>query len=165
MRFDARAVAKLPSGEHMTLRDFQAYAYQASTSRKSWTYRYKSPIDGRMRQVKLVSGRRPHLPQRSLRGKRSASNAIPVPNLRHCAERESAAAHPGDYTVRQLCRDYLEGYVEVNRKTKGAVEVARIFKAMLGPIGDMRVTAVTRAQAFDFLESYRSTPAPSHGTG
>ncbi|SDR42477.1 hypothetical protein SAMN05445850_3813 [Paraburkholderia tuberum] len=88
-----------------------------------------------MRQVKLVSGRRPHLPQRSRRGKRSASNAIPVPNLRHCGERESAAAHPGDYTVRQLCRDYLEGYVEVNRKTKGAVEVARIFKAMLGPIG------------------------------
>ncbi|MGF6414605.1 hypothetical protein OKW37_006340 [Paraburkholderia sp. MM5482-R2] len=111
-----------------------------------------------MRQVNLVSGRRPHLPQRSLRGKRSASNAIPEPNLRHCGERESAAAHPGDYTVRQRCRDYLEGYVEVNRKTKGAVEVARIFKAKLGPIGDMRVTAVTRAQAFDFLESYRSTP-------
>ncbi|WP_028224063.1 hypothetical protein [Paraburkholderia ferrariae] len=63
-----------------------------------------------------------------------------------------------DYTVKQFCRDYLEGYVEVNRKTKGAVEVARIFKAMLGPIADMCAATITRAQAFDFLESYRGTP-------
>lgn len=48
--------------------------------------------------------------------------------------------------------------MEVNRKAKGAVEVARMFKAMLGPIADMRAASVTRAQAFDFLESYRSTP-------
>jgi len=53
MRFDARVAAKLPSGEHMTFEGFPGLPLQASTSRKSWTYRYKSPVDGRMRQVKL----------------------------------------------------------------------------------------------------------------
>lgn len=53
MRFDARVAAKLLSGEHLTFEGFPGLRLQASTSRKSWTYRYKSPVDGRMRQVKL----------------------------------------------------------------------------------------------------------------
>lgn len=53
MRFDARVAAKLLSGEHWTFEGFPGLRLQASTSRKSWTYRYKSPVDGRMRQVKL----------------------------------------------------------------------------------------------------------------
>ncbi|CAD6549706.1 hypothetical protein LMG28727_05010 [Paraburkholderia kirstenboschensis] len=53
MRFDARAAASLPSGDHMTSDGFPGLRLQASTSRKSWTYRYKSPVDSRMRQVKL----------------------------------------------------------------------------------------------------------------
>ncbi len=53
MRFDARAAAKLPSGDHMTFEGFPGLRLQASTNRKSWTYRYKSPVDSRMRQVKL----------------------------------------------------------------------------------------------------------------
>ncbi len=67
---------------------------------------------------------------------------------------EATRPSPDNYTVERLCRDYLEGYVEVNRKTKGAVEVARIFKAMLGPIADRAATTITRAEAFDLLESY-----------
>lgn len=53
MRCDARAAATLPSGDHMTFEGFPGLRLQASTSRKSWTYRYKSPVDNRMRQVKL----------------------------------------------------------------------------------------------------------------
>lgn len=57
----------------------------------------------------------------------------------------TALPFPATYTVRQLCRDYLEGHVEVHRKSKGAVEVARIFKAMLGPIADASAASITRA--------------------
>jgi len=39
-------------GEHMTFEGFPALRLQASASRKSCTYRYKSLADGRMRQVK-----------------------------------------------------------------------------------------------------------------
>ncbi|WP_321897554.1 hypothetical protein [Paraburkholderia heleia] len=73
--------------------------------------------------------------------------------LRRKPETATTRPSPDTYSVRQLCRDYLQGYVEVNRKTKGAVEVARIFKAMLGPIADMRAASITRAQAFGLLES------------
>jgi hypothetical protein len=53
MHFDARVAARLPSGEHMTFEQFPGLRLQASASRKSWTYRYKSPIDARMRQIRL----------------------------------------------------------------------------------------------------------------
>lgn len=161
MRFDARAAAKLPSGDHMTFEGFPGLRLQASTSRKSWTYRYKSPVDSRMRQVKLGEW-----PAMSFAGAIAAwqksrverDSGTELSALRRKPENEATCPSLGGYTVRQLCRDYLRGYVEVNRKPKGAVEVARIFKAMLGPIADMGASTVTRAQAFDFLESYRSTP-------
>lgn len=161
MRFDARVAAKLPSGEHMTFEGFPGLRLQASTNRKSWTYRYKSPVDGRMRQVKL--GEWPAMAfaaaiaaWETSRVERDTGAELSA--LRRKKERAAARPSPDDYTVRQLCRDYLEGYVEVNRKAKGAIEVARIFKAMLDPIADMRAATITRAQAFDFLESYRATP-------
>jgi integrase len=161
MHFDARAAAKLPSGEHLTFEGFPGLRLQASESRKSWTYRYKSPIDGRMRQVKLGAW-----PAMSFAAAIAAWEANRVQRdsgaelsaLRRKRGKETVRPALGDYTVEQLCRDYLQGHVEVNRKTKGAVEVARIFKAMLGPIAGTSAASVTRAQAFDFLESYRATP-------
>lgn len=53
MRFEARAAAKPPSGDHMTFEGFSGLRLQASTNRKSWTYRDKSAVDSRRRQVKL----------------------------------------------------------------------------------------------------------------
>ncbi|WP_245004746.1 LuxR C-terminal-related transcriptional regulator [Paraburkholderia sacchari] len=53
MHFDARVAARLPSGEPMSFEQLPGLRLQASARRKSWTYRYKSPIDGRMRQFKL----------------------------------------------------------------------------------------------------------------
>jgi integrase len=161
MRFDARVAAKLPSGEHMTFEGFPGLRLQASASRKSWTYRYKSPIDSRMRQVKL--GEWPAMSYAAAisaweRSRIERDSGTELSALRRKQENEANRPSPGDYTVRQLCRDYLQGYVELNRKAKGATEVARIFRAMLGPVADTRATAVTRAQAFDFLDSYRSTP-------
>ncbi|MEM5435745.1 tyrosine-type recombinase/integrase [Paraburkholderia diazotrophica] len=161
MRFDARVAARLPSGEHMTFEGFPGLRLQASTSRKSWTYRYKSPVDGRMRQVKL--GEWPAMAFAAAiaaweTNRVERDTGAELSALRRKKERAAARPSPDDYTVRQLCRDYLEGYVEVNRKAKGAIEVARIFKAMLDPIADMRAATLTRAQAFDFLESYRATP-------
>ncbi|MBR8027065.1 tyrosine-type recombinase/integrase [Burkholderia cenocepacia] len=161
MRFDARIAAKLPSGEHMTFEGFPGLRLQASASRKSWTYRYKSPVDGRMRQVKL--GEWPAMAFAAAiaaweTNRVERDTGAELSALRRKKERAAARPSPDDYTVRQLCRDYLEGYVEVNRKAKGAAEVARIFKAMLDQIADMRAATITRAQAFDFLESYRATP-------
>ncbi|KWF95339.1 alpha/beta hydrolase [Burkholderia cepacia] len=161
MRFDARVAAKLLSGEHLTFEGFPGLRLQASTSRKSWTYRYKSPVDGRMRQVKL--GEWPSMAFAAAiaaweKNRVERDSGTELSALRRKRDKSTARPSPAAYTVGQVCRDYLEGYVEVNRKTKGAVEVARIFKAMLGPIVDVSAATITRAQAFDLLDSYRSTP-------
>lgn len=37
----------------MSFEAFPGLRLQATTSRRSWTYRFKSPVDGRMRQQKL----------------------------------------------------------------------------------------------------------------
>ncbi|WP_260435910.1 hypothetical protein [Burkholderia sp. Bp9143] len=120
---------------------------------------YKSPVDGRMRQVKL--GEWPAMAFAAAisaweRNRVERDSGAELSSLRRKREVTTLGPLPTAYTVRELCSDYMEGHVEVNRKTKGAVEVARIFKAMLGPIANATAATVTRAQAFDFLDSYRS---------
>ncbi|MCX5540540.1 hypothetical protein M3A49_13725 [Paraburkholderia sp. CNPSo 3076] len=143
MHFDARVAAKLPSGEQMTFEQFPGLRLQTSASRKSWTYRYKSPVDGRMRQIKLGEG-----PAMAFAAAIAGWETNRV-------ERDSG----GNYL---RCTESANKLQPAHRQRttppKGAVEVARIFKAMLGPIADLRAATITRAQAFDFLDSYRSTP-------
>ncbi|MHB9833876.1 tyrosine-type recombinase/integrase [Paraburkholderia terrae] len=164
MRFDARVANKLAAGEHLTFEGFPGLRLQASASRRSWTYRYKSPLDGVMRQLKL--GEWPALSFSAAivewEKHRTARDAGADP----AAEKRQARGgvlpirpSPSTYTVKQLCRDYLEGHIEPNRKSKGAVEVKRMFAGMLGPINDLPAASITRSMAFDFLESLRGTPS------
>jgi hypothetical protein len=53
MRFDARTASRLKAGEHLTFDGFPDLHMQVTESRKPWSYRYKSPLDQRMRQIKL----------------------------------------------------------------------------------------------------------------
>jgi hypothetical protein len=53
MAFDARAAKLLPPGEHYTMPDCPGLRFEASSTTRAWIYRYKSPVDGKMRQVKI----------------------------------------------------------------------------------------------------------------
>ena len=53
MQFDARAAKLLQPGAHLTIDGCPGLRLEASAQRRAWTYRYKSPIDQRMRQVQL----------------------------------------------------------------------------------------------------------------
>ncbi|WP_254218257.1 hypothetical protein [Burkholderia multivorans] len=80
------------------------------------------------------------------------------------AKREKRAAVANSravdaYTVKEVCFNYMGGYLKPNRKDKGVIEVRRMFKAMLGPIESVPAASITRAQVFEFLNSYRATPA------
>jgi integrase len=162
MRFDARAASKLSAGEHITFDGFPGLRLQATESRRSWTYRYKSPIDERMRQIKL--GEWPALSYAGAISEwekhRAARDAgeDPAAAKRQAKQPASNVGPTSAYTVKQLCRDYLAGHIEPNRKAKGATEVTRMFKGMLGPIADAPAESITRSQAFDFLDSLRATP-------
>lgn len=53
MGFDAKKAKALAAGEHIIVDDAPGLRLVATATRKTWTYRYKSPIDGRMRQVAM----------------------------------------------------------------------------------------------------------------
>lgn len=53
MRFDARTAKQLAPGTHLTNEGSTGLRLVASTSRRSCVYRCRSPIDARMRQVKI----------------------------------------------------------------------------------------------------------------
>lgn len=53
MQFDARVTKALQPGHHIIYDGYPGLRLSATTSSRTWTYRYKIPVDGRMRQVKL----------------------------------------------------------------------------------------------------------------
>jgi integrase len=169
MPFDARAAKLLQAGQHFTISECPGLRLVASTQKRSWIYRYKSPLDGRMRQTKIgewpavslagatvaweklrdarVAGDDPGLAKREIRAKEGAAAA---------ADREQRALK--DLTVAQVCNYYLERHIEVSRGAKGAAEVRRIFKTMIDDIADRPAVDVTRSVAFDLVESFAHIP-------
>jgi hypothetical protein len=51
--FEARAAKALKAGDHLTFKEAPGLRLVATATRRTWTYRYKSPLDGRMRQVRV----------------------------------------------------------------------------------------------------------------
>lgn len=169
MQFDARAAKLLQPGAHLTIDGCPGLRLEASAQRRAWTYRYKSPIDQRMRQVQL--GLWPAMsfpvaaaewerlrgvrdaggdPARDRRDKRQADQAVKRAQL----ERQRGQG----YTVRKLVDDYLVGHVDRHRKDKGAAEVRRMFDTMLEQIETEPAAELTRSQAFDLLQRWQTAP-------
>jgi len=159
MTFSSRAAKALQPGEHIILPEFPGLRLEASASRKSWIYRFKSPVDGRMRQKKL--GEWPAMAYGAaiaawepIRARRDAGED-PV-----LAKKQAAAPspHPGVYTVKDLCLDFIAGYIERHRQPLGADQVRRRLLGKIGPIADLPAAALTRKQAFDLLQGQAHAP-------
>jgi len=169
MQFDARAAKALQPGAHLTIDGCPGLRLEATQTRRAWTYRYRSPVDTRMRQVGL--GRWPAMSfpaaaaeWERLRGERDAGGdpALSKRQARE-AERTARVAEKQEqqeraYTVRLLCEDYLVGHVDRARKAKGAIEVRRMFDTMLSPLDLEPASTLTRRQCFDLLESLQHIP-------
>lgn len=168
MTFDARTIKLLPAGQHLTSPDFPGLRLEAGAQFKTWIYRYKSPVDGRMRQTKI--GRWPVMSLHAavaawekLRATRDGGGdpALEVKQARVEKAQDSAKAKArhaqATYTVADLCADYYEGYIRLSRAKKGADEVQRMFRTMLGDMAQMPAAEVTRAAAFDLVQTYAAT--------
>lgn len=169
MRFDAREAKLLSPGSHLTIDDCPGLRIEATASTRTWTYRYKSPIDGRMRQVKIGTwparspasaiaeweklrqvreeGRDPGLERRTTRADAKA-----------VAEQERQTFKAAAFTVRKACDLYWNGHVARHRKSKGAAEIKRMFDTMLGDFADHGATEVSRAEAFELLDQFATIP-------
>jgi len=169
MPFDAREAKLLSPGAHLTIDEAPGLRLEATQSTKSWTYRYKSPVDGRMRQIKI--GEWPATsPARALVLWEDLSQIRKMgrdPGMERKAERAEAAAaiertkaekRAAAFTVRKVCEIYLVGHVERHRKPKGAKEIRRSFDTMLGDHTDRPAATYTRAEAFELLERHLDHP-------
>jgi integrase len=171
MQFDARTAKLLQPGQHFTISDCQGLRLEVSTKGRTWTYRYKSPVDQRMRQVKIggwpeMSPARAEVEWEKLRDARAAGRD-PAVERRAAREDERAAveaarvATASRFSVRSLWAMYFEGHVERNRKKKGADETRRTVEKVLDEHPDfagLDPAKVTRAIAFDLLQAYVNTP-------
>lgn len=164
MQFDARAAKQLQPGEHLTVDGCPGLRLEATKSTRSWTYRYKSPVDGRMKQAKIGDWPKLSLAAavvqwEGLRESRGGGVDVAAERKRvRAAEAGNSTDQPEGYAVKSLCKDYLTGHVERHRKTKGANEVARMFRTMLGTVDHLQAASLTRSQAFDLLESHAHIP-------
>lgn len=162
--FDARAMKALPAGKHLTSPDFPGLRLVASSSGKSWIYRYKNP-DGKMKQVKVgewpaMSVHAAVAEWEKLRQGRSAGDDPAAVRDAEKAQRAAERAAKDDalgqasYTVSAVCDDYHRGYVRLARAKKGSDEVRRMFGTMLGELASVPAHEVSRAQAFALIQEW-----------
>jgi integrase len=169
MQFDAREAKLLAPGAHIIMDDYPGLRLKASATGRSWIYRYKSPVDGKMRQIKIGNWPALSAPAAIVKWEelKLARDGGSDPSVEKKAERvhEQAAEllqrevmKEAKYTVAKLCDDYIAGHIVRHRKPKGASEVARMFRTMLGDFGSVPAAAVGRNDAFTFLERFMDIP-------
>ena len=111
----------------MSFHSSQGLRLEATASRRSWTYGFKSPVDGRMRQQKL--GEWPAMSYASAIAKwqeiRARRDSGEDPALtRRASNRAVVALTPESYTVKELCEDFLTVHIERHRDSVGAASRA-----------------------------------------
>lgn len=169
MGFDARAARLLEPGAHMVIDGAPGLRLQASTVGRAWIYRYKSPADGRMRQVKLGSWPAMTYPQAlaawEAQRQARAGGADPAVERRQQRQADEAAraAHAAADvanadTVGALVQDWIRRHVEPRRQARGTAEVRRIMSTMLGDVAALRPQDVTRSVAYALIESHAARP-------
>jgi len=159
--FDARAAKALQPGDHLTVPEAPGLRLQATASTRTWCYRFKSPVDGRMRQVRL--GHWPAMgfaaaiaaweTQRTAR----AAGVDPAQQRRQRRAEAAARSSADAFTVRVACTEFLADY-------KGAVaaktyrEAERLLLRELATIERRPAAQITRADAFDLIHAMRDRP-------
>jgi integrase len=155
--FDARAAKALLPGEHLTVDGAPGLRLEATPTTKTWTYRYRSPVDGRMKQIKL--GRWPALglpaALAAWERKKTERDAGADP----AAEKKAArrAAQVTGYLVRHAIADFLRDY-EGTVAPKTYAEAERTLRVGAASIEGRVASSITRADAFDLLDGFRGTP-------
>lgn len=162
--FDPRAAKLLPAGQHILIDGAPGLRLIGSASRKTWTYRYRTP-EGRLGQTKI--GEWPSMSVAAaiaawekLRAARD-SGADPAAERRtaRTAGSEDATKAGGSPKVADVLRDYVHGHVNVHRKEKGAAEVRRMFAKMVPEkLAAKDAASLTRRDAFDLIKSHEGIP-------
>lgn len=163
MELDAKAIKELPVGEDVLIPECRGLRLSISKTRRSWIYRYKSPVDGKMRQVLI--GHFPHCNYQRAVAKwielRDAREDGDDPSLSKKKARADARQSALDqvrqakvdaFTVREMCDAYLEEHILSSRTSQGYDYVKNLFKGNLADLADVPVSQVTRAMAYEKIK-------------
>lgn len=161
MHFDARAAKLLPPGGHIVVQGCPGLRLESSVTKKTWTYRYRSPVDGRLRQVKIGGWPGLSLAQavsrwQELRDTRDAGRDPADEKKR--ARVQAVARAAARYTVGQMVEDYARGYLPAHREPKGAHAVAKRLRSAVADMADKPVDELTRGQVFELIEALSVRP-------
>ena len=161
MQFDARQAKALQAGDHMTVADAPGLRLVCSTAGRAWIYRYKSPVDGRMRQIKIGAWPAMGLPAAlaAWERQRAARDAGGDPAAEKRAHRTEVAAREAAvvYTVRRACDDWLAQHKR-RVAPKTYAEASRILARDIDAIADRPAASITRGDAFALIEARNDAP-------
>jgi integrase len=165
MPFDARAAKLLQAGEHITLQEHPGLRLVATATRRSWVYRYKSPVDGGMRQVKLGDWPSMSYPAAAVEWEKRRAERDSGVDLQlqkravRRKERDALAAEKvKPYSVADLVQDYLAGHIDLHRKPKGRAEIRRILETHAAPLAERPAHLLLRSEAYDLLQGLTDRP-------
>ena len=166
--FDARAAKALTAGNHLTFDLAPGRCLLATASTRTWLQCYKSPVDDRMRQVRL--GHWPAMSptaalvawQRARKARASGADVAlrrrnDKKDERDRVEQARKAKALGACAVRRLADDYLPSYRgTVTDKTY--TELERLFTRELSAIAALPAYKRTRTDAFELIDAMRDRP-------
>jgi len=162
--FDARSAKLLVPGEHLTVDEAPGLRLQATASSRTWTYRYRCPTTGKLKQLKL--GNWPALPYglalaawAKAKAERDAGRApVTEQKVQRAKVKAEAKKPPKVLTVEALLTDFIERSLEGRISPKHVGEARRLRDKKLGELGQVEAATVTRRQAYDLIDSVKATP-------
>ncbi|QIL72890.1 integrase family protein [Diaphorobacter sp. HDW4B] len=162
MFFDAKAAKGLQPGAHIVVQGCPGLRLEATLTKKTWTYRYRSPVDQKLRQIKIGTWPAKSPAQaaarwQELRDQRE-SGRDPAVEKRSSKTALVEVPKAETYTIGQLIEDYAEGYLNVNRAPKGAKAVAQRLRNALAGYAQKTVNTVTRSTVFEVIKGLLDRP-------
>lgn len=161
MEFTAQRAKALQPGQHLIVPDAPGLRLVATETKRTWTYRYKSPVNGAMRQVKLGAWPAMGLPAAlaAWQPVKTGRDAGGDPAADKRARRAEAAAKAAEdaHTVRRVCNDYLT-WLQRRVAPKTYAEAARLLARDITNIEARPAASITRADAFAAIEAKAHAP-------
>lgn len=162
--FDPGRAKRLKPGEFIAFPEAPGLRLEASRSGRRWVYRYRSPIDGALRQIKL--GAWPFLPaHRALLAwekRRDERGEGRDPARERREENKRIRDEPRPQSVAKVVATYLEALGKINPKKKaprrtehGRIELQRMFDFDLASLAKRNAADITPRDAVRFLEDVR----------
>ncbi len=148
-------------GDHIVVDGCPGLRLNASETRKTWAYRFKSPLTGLMKQVKIgswpeMSPAMAGAKWQELRARRDGGEDLTA--VRKLAKLQEMAGPSDGYTLGAMVEDYATGYLLKRREPKGAKAVHQRLKKAIAKYSDRPASSVNRRFVFDLIEGLSDRP-------